>query len=253
MAVASYNTDAALTDAGYTLLPSMSEAELEARMVGECLEVAALVLRLSRMLLQTRSVTAQSASSGGSGKEEAIALVSNSSLTSDCDSASPVFTVFQQQRRAAEFASEIQQRLELPESSSSSSGILDHRGRYWAWHANHRQSFSSLQDNQADHANNDVHGSYVDYDKEISAVAHEEKKRFFGVSERGAQHAAIRMHLLMRLALDSHIDVLVSMAETRLALSDTAGRDHVHVPTVDGARMSAASTSAVSASRSAHA
>lgn len=253
VAVASYNTDAAIADDGYTLLPSITEAELEQRMVDECLEVASLVVRLSRMLLQTRSMTtlsnsgsnvdtdlnsndSSSSSSSSSGKDEAIELVRNSRQISDCSAASPVFAVFQQQRRAAESASRIRQRLEMAESLSSSSSSSsadasdrssDHRNRYWAWHSNHRQSLSR-QESEAGHADGSDNGHS---EEEITAAAHaneeDEEERFFGVSERGAQHVAMRMHLLMRLALDSHIDVLVATAESRLALSDTAGRERV--------------------------
>jgi hypothetical protein len=254
VAVASYNTDAAIADAGYALLPSISEADLEQRMVDECLEVAALVVRLSRMLLQTRSVTTQSYSSGGggggnvdaeinskdgsstscsTGKDETIELASSSIPTSECVIGSAVFAVFHQQRRAAEVASLIQQRLEMPESSSSSSSSpasaaaaldseMNHRDRYWAWHSTHRSLTG------ADDENGRVSDMQDGAETESSEAAHEdETERFFGVSERGAQHAAMRMHLLMRLAFDSHIDVLIALAEKRLALCATAGRERM--------------------------
>jgi hypothetical protein len=260
VAVASYNTDAAIADAGYALLPSISVADLEQRMVDECLEVAALVVRLSRMLLQTRSVTTQSFSSGGggggnvdaeinskdgsssscsTGKDETIELASSSIPTSICDFASPVFAEFHQQRRAAELVSLNRQRLEMSESPSSSSSSSsadasdcnsDHRDRYWAWHSDHRQRLTD-EANEASHGNDDVR-SDVEEANTAAAVHGDEEDHFFGVSERGAQHAAMRMHLLMRLAFDSHTDVLIAMAEARLALSATAGRERARPPRV---------------------
>ena len=141
VAVASYNTNAAVIGADFSLSPNMTEAELRERMIDECLEVAAQTARLRHMLLQTRFVEAvqdgsdsgsAGSSASGSASGDSISSIGRSDMSVGDDSSGtvnsagkheavesvgshinvplprgdhcgqPVFAVFQQERRAAD-------------------------------------------------------------------------------------------------------------------------------------------------------